>query len=91
MIHPVAGKLPNAFGLYDMIGNMQEWVNDLYDQYDTFTVSDPTGPDSTFSWVRIVRGGDWTSVEMLNSIQRNGIPQMTRVMDCGFRTCITEP
>ena len=41
---PVAQKLPNDFGLYGMIGNAREWVNDLYDSsLGTFDVTDPVG------------------------------------------------
>jgi sulfatase modifying factor 1 len=57
--HPVASRKPNAFGLYDMLGNAWEWVNDRYhpDTYTKATRTDPTGPAQGASRVR--RGGSY--------------------------------
>jgi formylglycine-generating enzyme required for sulfatase activity len=52
---PVAQKLPNAFGLYDMSGNAWEWCNDYFGSYTTGTQIDPTGPIS--GTYRVVHGG----------------------------------
>jgi formylglycine-generating enzyme required for sulfatase activity len=57
--HAVAQKRPNAFGLFDMLGNVWELVNDWYapDYYPASPSQDPTGPASgTF---RVLRGGSW--------------------------------
>ncbi len=48
---------PNAFGLYDMHGNVSEWVWDYYGAYDTEEQTDPTGPDA--GSLRVYRGGGW--------------------------------
>ena len=57
--HPVGQKSPNAFGLYDMSGNIREWVWDRFGDYTSGSHTDPTGPDSGPS--RVSRGGDWSN------------------------------
>jgi formylglycine-generating enzyme required for sulfatase activity len=54
---PVKGKTANAYGLYDMLGNVWEWTNDWYGSYPTGAQTNPPGPDSGTS--RVVRGHDF--------------------------------
>lgn len=54
--HPVASKEPNAYGLYDMHGNVEEWCQDSFTEFfSTAPVTDPTGPDSNM--FNVTRGG----------------------------------
>ena len=61
--HQVGLKHANAWGLYDMIGNVREWCSDWYGSYPSSTVEspviDPVGPES--GSYRVYRGGSWNS------------------------------
>jgi formylglycine-generating enzyme required for sulfatase activity len=50
---------PNDWGLYDMHGNVYEWVQDWFGDYPTGSITDPNGPDNGHS--RVLRGGSWYS------------------------------
>jgi len=55
--HPVGQKKPNAWGLYDIHGNVYEWCQDWYGDYPSGSVTDPTGPPSGTH--KVYRGGAW--------------------------------
>ena len=60
--HPVAQKKPNAWGFYDMHGNVLEWCSDWYDDCygcDGKDATDPQGPAD--GWYRVLRGESWDS------------------------------
>lgn len=84
--HPVGQKEPNAWGLYDMTGNVWEWVHDWYDAnyYGASQEVDPMGPDSGPG--RVFRGGSWDSYEAFcrNAYRYYGSPQY-KGSTIGFR------
>ncbi len=54
---PVGGKKPNELGIYDMSGNVWEWVNDWYWLYESKAQNNPKGPSN--GTYRVRRGGSW--------------------------------
>ncbi len=67
--HPVGTKKPNAWGLYDMLGNVMEWT---LDQYAPYTAAAQENPwvKSTTSYPHAVRGGSWHDDESRGDVQR---------------------
>jgi formylglycine-generating enzyme required for sulfatase activity len=78
---------PNAYGLYDVVGNVWEWVSDWYgsDYYWLGDMRQPRGPDSGI--LRIVRGGSWVNADrtMLRCAYRHKVPPDTYAYSIGFR------
>jgi formylglycine-generating enzyme required for sulfatase activity len=56
---PVATKLANSYGLYDMAGNVYQWSNDWYGAYTAGAATDPTG--AATGALRVLRGGSWVN------------------------------
>ncbi|MEM6342960.1 MAG: SUMF1/EgtB/PvdO family nonheme iron enzyme [Bacteroidota bacterium] len=92
--HPVGQKVPNAYGLLDMSGNVYEWCQDWYqsDYYTElaqkgFTVN-PSGPTS--SGVRVLRGGSWPGLaEFCRVSYRNRAQPVGHFSSVGFRLART--
>ena len=82
--HPVAHKQPNAFGLYDMLGDVFEWTADWDGPYSGTSQTDPTGPNSGFA--RIARGGSFfTGEQYSRASSRFKTAPYETFYDVGFR------
>ncbi|MFC1476766.1 SUMF1/EgtB/PvdO family nonheme iron enzyme, partial [Fibrobacterota bacterium] len=69
--NPVGNKLPNKYGLYDMNGNVWEWIGDWWNEYTPDIQTDPQGPSNHPSNSRIIRGDAFDgSVDNLSSTAR---------------------
>ena len=90
--HEVRQKLPNAFGLYDMTGNVLEWCGDWFDRgyYARSAEADPQGPSAGDS--RVLRGGSWF-VDAWNCRSANRLdwPPRLTVDEYGFRVVASSP
>lgn len=72
--HPVGLKEPNAWGLYDMLGNVWEWCSDIYDE-------------ALYGSYRVFRGGGWFDEErgIMATNRRRSHPVSFKIDDLGFR------
>ena len=75
---------PNAFGLYDMHGNMVEWCSDCYGEYNINEKMNPKGPET--GKIKVLRGGGfWNPGWRCRSACRNGDPPVNRGAGLSFR------
>jgi formylglycine-generating enzyme required for sulfatase activity len=92
---PVGSYPPNPWGLYDMLGNVQQWCQDWYDRdyYKKSPVDDPTGPVG--GNMRVARGGSWDgcSGDCRSARRMEGVdPALERDWTKGFRVvCVCTP
>ena len=86
---PVGSKSPNGLGLYDMSGNISEWINDRFSNYSNNSlVNDPKGP--TAGLTRIMRGGAWMNrVERIQLAYRFDNDPSFSSPGLGFRLAMT--
>jgi len=82
--HPVAQKKVNAWGLYDMHGNVSELCRNWYGEYPPNQITNPPGPASGID--RIVRGGGWNDHgRHCRSACRGAISSGQSIYNMGFR------
>ena len=87
--HSVGTKQANELGIYDMSGNVWEWCQDWYSNYQSASQIDPTGPMTGIS--RVYRGGCWVNGEMFCCLS-NRVPKKPDVhlRTIGFRIVISK-
>jgi formylglycine-generating enzyme required for sulfatase activity len=88
MSHPVAQKKPNAFGLYDMLGNVVEWTHSWYWVQHNVETINPTGP-SIAEYKSLRGGGWWDEPDLVRASYRSRIEPDSEDYNIGFR-CVSE-
>ena len=90
--YPVGQKKPNGLGLYDMSGNILEWVSDWYDEnyYKNSPKENPQGPGSGL--LKVLRGGSFFDIRGSGGVRaafRHRMLPAVRMYDFGFRLGLT--
>ncbi|MGD0585297.1 MAG: SUMF1/EgtB/PvdO family nonheme iron enzyme [Oryzomonas sp.] len=88
---PVGRKRPNGLGIFDMSGNVWEWVGDWYDEkYSTTIKENPHGPSTGSN--RVIRGGGWFMLPRnVRATVRSSLPPAVHTYDVGFRLVAPAP